>query len=90
MHVSTKMVARATYAAKLTTDEYKTLTRKRNAIEGIPSVLRRKYRVDEMPVCGKVRSKMWFTTKIMAYNLSKFLRCVHKTQENYAQMAEIA
>ena len=90
VHVSTKMVARATYAAKLTTDEYKTLTRKRNAIEGIPSVLRRKYRVDEMPVCGKVRSKMWFTTKIMAYNLSKFLRCVHKTQENYAQMAENA
>jgi hypothetical protein len=58
---------------KLGEPEYKKLTRLRNAVEGIPSVLRRKYRVDNMPVRGYVRSKMWYFLKIGAMNTRRVL-----------------
>ena len=87
VHISSKMVARAAYAEKLSTEEYRTLSHMRNAIEGIPSVLRRKFRVDEIPVFGLIRSKMFFTTKIMAYNFGKLIRSMAKQRANSAQMA---
>lgn len=87
VHISSKMVSRAAYAEKLSTEEYRTLSRMRNAIEGIPSVLRRKFRVDEIPVFGLIRSKMFFTTKIMAYNFGKLMRSMAKQRANSAQMA---
>jgi len=45
----------------------------RNAVEGIPSVLRRKYRIDEMPVRGYVRSKLWYFLKVGAINARRVL-----------------
>lgn len=42
VHVSQKMADRANYLRKMSTEEYRKLARKRNAIEGISSVLRRK------------------------------------------------
>lgn len=72
--ISTKMVQRASYLAKLSTEEYKLLTRKRNGIEGLPSVLRRRYHVDQMPVRGLVRSKFWFAFKVMAINMKRVLK----------------
>ena len=71
--VSKKMVARANYLKKLGTEEYKTLTRQRNAVEGVMSVLRRRYRVDEIPVFGKNRSKIFFYLKVGAFNVVKLL-----------------
>lgn len=50
------------------------LTRKRNAIEGIPSVLRRRFYIDEIPVFGFLRSRQFFLFKIGAYNFNKLLR----------------
>lgn len=72
--ISTKMVRRASYLAKLFTEEYKLLTRKRNGVEGHPSVLRRRYHVDQMPVRGLVCSKFWFSFKIMEINEKKVLK----------------
>lgn len=80
--VSRKAKARAEYLRLLGTEEYKSLTRKRNAIEGIPSVLRRKYRVDEIPVFGLARSKSFFCFKIGAFNVSKLLKHLPKVREN--------
>jgi hypothetical protein len=57
VHISAKTVRRAACLKQLSKPEYKALTRKRNAVEGIPSVLRRKYRIDHMPVRGYVRTK---------------------------------
>lgn len=71
--ITPKTIARAQYLKKLSTEEYKELTRKRNAVEGIPSVLRRKYQVDRIPVRGFLRSKMWFTLKIGAINVKRVL-----------------
>ena len=60
------------------TKEYIQLTNKRAGVEGIPSVIRRKYQVDSMPVRGLLRSKLWFSFKIGAYNFNKLLRYLGK------------
>lgn len=73
VHISSKTVRRAQYLKRLAQSEYRALTHKRNAVEGIPSVLRRKYRVDQMPVRGFVRSKFWFYLKIGAINIKRVL-----------------
>lgn len=75
--ITPKTVARAQYLRKLSTEEYKKLTRMRNAVEGIPSVLRRRYHVDQIPVRGFVRSKTWFTLKIGAINVKRVLVKAH-------------
>ncbi|MEA3423721.1 MAG: transposase [Bacillota bacterium] len=72
--VSEKMVQRATYLKKLSSNEYRTLSKKRNGVEGLPSVLRRRYNVDHMPVRGLVRSKIWFSFKIGAINVKRVLK----------------
>jgi len=40
------------------TSEYQELAKKRAGIEGIPSVLRRKYKIDHLPVRGLIRGKV--------------------------------
>lgn len=52
------------------TEEYRKLANARAGVEGIPSVLRRRYRVDEMPIRGLVRAKIWFGFKIAAMNFT--------------------
>lgn len=49
----------------------KLIGRIRNGAETIPSVLRRKYHVDDMPVRGKLKTKIFFGFKILALNFSK-------------------
>ena len=56
---------------KMETKDYKELTNKRAGIEGIPSVFRRKYNIDSMPVRGKVRSKIWLGFKTGAINVKR-------------------
>ena len=90
VHVSANMAERAGYLAKLSTDEYKQLTRLRNAIEGIPSVLRRKYHVDDIPVLGYLRSRQFFLFKIGAYNFNKLLKHNRRTGGKSAQKLAIA
>ncbi|MDI3537619.1 MAG: hypothetical protein PWP30_2101, partial [Eubacteriaceae bacterium] len=72
--ISEKMVQRASYLKKLSTEEYRSLSQKRNGVEGIPSVLRRRYHVDHIPVRGLVRTKIWFGFKIMAINAKRVLK----------------
>jgi hypothetical protein len=49
----------------------KLIGRIRNGVETVPSVLRRKYRVDHMPVRGKLKTKIFFGFKLLALNFSK-------------------
>ncbi|MCK5763508.1 MAG: transposase, partial [Clostridiales bacterium] len=81
--ISEKMVQRATYLKKLSSNEYRTLSKKRNGVEGLPSVLRRRYNVDHMPVRGLVRSKIWFSFKIGAINVKRMLKKAASLQLNY-------
>lgn len=52
VHVSKSMADRAAYLRLLGTETYTKYSHLRNAVEGIPSVLRRRYRVDDLPVFG--------------------------------------
>ncbi|WP_369751114.1 hypothetical protein [Paenisporosarcina sp. TG20] len=40
----------------------------RAGVEGIVSAPRRGFKIDDIPVRGLVRSKIWIHAKIMAYN----------------------
>ena len=80
--LSKKMVLRARYLKELGSEEYRKLTRQRNAVEGIMSVLRRRYHVDEIPVFGKERSKIYFYLKVGAFNVVKLLTHLTKVDEN--------
>ena len=84
VHVSGKMVQRAKYLEKLSTEEYRKLTRQRNAIEGIPSVLRRKYHIDDIPVYGLLRSRTFVICKAMAYNFVKLRHYRQRHRDNCA------
>jgi hypothetical protein len=74
--ISAKTIQRASYMKKLSAEEYIVLQKKRNGVEGLPSVLRRRYHVDTMPVRGLVRSKIWFSFKIGAINVKRVLKMV--------------
>jgi hypothetical protein len=74
--ITEKTIQRASYLKKLSAEEYTSLQKKRNGVEGLPSVLRRRYHVDTMPVRGLVRSKIWFSFKIGAINVKRVLKMV--------------
>ena len=80
--VSQKMADRASCLLKMSTAEYQSLARKRNAVEGIPSVLRRKYHIDDMPTYGKLRSKFFVVCKVLAYNFNKVRAYLRKQRDN--------
>lgn len=52
-------------------ERIKLIGRIRNGVETVPSVLRRKYHVDSMPVRGKVKTKIFFGFKVFALNFTK-------------------
>jgi len=85
--VSTKMTERARYLKKISSDDYLKLTRKRNGVEGIPSVLRRKYNIDTIPVRGLLRSKTFFLFKVGAYNIRKLIKYLPAVREKSALLA---
>jgi hypothetical protein len=76
--ITEKTVQRAKYLQKYSLPKYQELARIRNGVEGIPSVLRRKHHVDQMPVRGYLRSKMWFGFKITAINVKRVLKKVRQ------------
>jgi len=55
------------------TSEYQELARKRAGIEGIPSILRRRYKIDYLPVRGKVRGKVYLGFKISSINCKRLI-----------------
>ena len=86
VNVSENKVERARVAnnASVTDEEYAQYRNARNAIEGIPSILRRVYNVDEMPVFGILKSKMMFGLKIAAINVKKLAKFVDKQSAGFA------
>jgi len=54
--------------------------RKRNGIEGVFSVLRRKYLIDRIPARGTVRKKLWTGFKIGAMNFMNLINANKKVQ----------
>ncbi len=71
------------------TEEFKKMSRFRNGVETIPSILRRKYQVDKMPVRGLIRGRFLFGCKIGALNFRKFCKYM-QSLESCTQNAVIA
>ena len=74
LFVSNKSSDRAILQRQMQTDEYRKLSYFRNGVESIPSTLRRKYRIDRMPVRTKIRTKLFFGLKIAAFNFRKLVK----------------
>lgn len=71
--ISAKGQFRAIAKRSMRTEEYKQLARIRNGVETIPSILRRIYHADRMPVRGCIPSRFFFGCKIAALNVRKLL-----------------
>ena len=64
--VSWKSVGRAKQLQYMQTEEFSEYAKFRNGVEAIPSLLRRRYHVDKIPVHGKKRTRLFFGFKIAA------------------------
>ena len=72
--VSEKTLHRSQLITKMGTPEYQELARKRAGIEAIPSILRRRYKIDQLPVRGVVRVKVYLGFKISAINCKRVIK----------------
>jgi hypothetical protein len=72
--VSETKLHRSQLIAKMGTSEYQELARKRAGIEGLPSVLRRRYKIDHLPVRGLIRVKVYLGFKISAVNCKRLIK----------------
>lgn len=70
--ITPKQVRRAKQARGLSTEEGKKSAHQRNGVEGVMSVMRRKYGVDHIPVFGLLQSAVWIWTSLLSYNLVKY------------------
>jgi len=66
--------------SKMGTEEYKELADFRAGVEGVPSVLRRRYNIDHIPVRGLLRRGAWIHSKIMAFNFHSFFTYLRKKE----------
>lgn len=87
--ISWKAVNRAKQLRYMKTDEFKELAHFRNGVEAIPSLLRRKYKVDKIPTHGKLQTRFHFGFKIAALNFQKLLDYTNN-QDNCAQKSKVA
>lgn len=71
--VGDKKIRRAQLQQELSSGVLAEFAAFRNGVEGIPSVLRRRYDIDNMPAFGLPRLKMWFSLKIGAVNVKRVL-----------------
>lgn len=71
LYLSKKSSDRAKSQRAMKTGVFKELARIRNGVESIPSILRRKYQIDHMPVRGLLSTKLRFGIKLAALNFKK-------------------
>lgn len=71
--LSWKAVNRAKQLRYMKTEEFRKLAHFRNGVEAIPSLLRRRYKVDKIPTHGMKQTGLHFGFKIGALNFQKLL-----------------
>lgn len=87
--VSWKSVGRAKQLQYMQTEEFSEYAKFRNGVEAIPSLLRRRYHVDKIPVHGKKRTRLFFGFKIAALDFQKLLDYINSLNP-YASNGETA
>ena len=86
--VSLKGKMRAQQQRERSSGEFSRMTRIRNGVESIPSVMRRKYHIDQIPVRGLIRKAAFIGFKLGALNFGKFLKYKRK-EDQYALIAAV-
>lgn len=84
--ISVKTQQRAEKQRERKTDEFKEMSAFRNGVETVPSILRRCFGADRMPVRGKSRMSIFFGCKIGGLNIMKFFN-FRRLRNPSAQMA---
>ena len=84
VRVTGKAVSRAKQARHFSTEEGKINANRRNGVEGIMSVMRRKYGIDQIPVFGLERLRVWIWTTLLAYNLVKYQKYMLSSKKELA------
>ena len=79
--VSWKAVGRAKQLQYMKTKEFSQYACFRNGVEAIPSLLRRRYNVDKIPIRGKNRTRFYFGFKIAALNMQKLLDYINSFEK---------
>jgi hypothetical protein len=67
---SPKSTRRARHLRRMETEEFKAISRLRNGAETVPSTMRRKYRIDDVPA-GTAMGGIWVGFKVAAMNFRK-------------------
>lgn len=87
--VSSKSNQRSKQQRERSTEDFKKQSRFRNGVETIPSILRRKYGIDKIPVRGLIRSRFFFGCKIGALNIKKFCKYMQSQDKCVQKMAVV-
>ena len=66
--------------SRMGTAQYMALADFRAGLEVVPSVLRRRYHIDHIPVQGLLRRGAWIHSKIMAFNFQSFFTYLIKKE----------
>lgn len=82
LQISTIQFHRSQLITMMGTKEYQDKVKIRAGVEGLPSSLRRKYGVDEMPIRGLLRSKIWFGLKVGALNIRRAIKWLKNTAKS--------
>lgn len=77
--ISWKSAERSKQQRYMKSKEFKEFAKFRNGVESLPSIIRRRYHVDEMPVRGKLETKLFFGFKIAALNFQKLYNFVNSS-----------
>lgn len=64
----------------LKTEEFKKLAYFRNGVETVPAVLRKRHKIDKMPVRGYIKTKLYFGFKVAAMNVRKLVQYLQMEQ----------
>ncbi len=74
--------------SRMGTAEYKAMADFRAGVEGVPSILRRRYHIDNIPVRGLLRRGVWIHSKIMACNFHSFFTYLKQKGAELAAVAQ--
>lgn len=85
--ISMKSKHRAQQQRSRGTDEFKAMSHFRNGVETVPSLMRRLFGVDHMPVRGKLRTKFFFGCKIGGLNFLKLCKYEQRMAKNTQNVA---
>lgn len=89
LRITTERLNSAIQREKRNNPEYQNISNMRAGIEGIPSLLRRKYHIDNRGTKGKFCLKMEFSTALIAINIKRASKIAQSLVKNLKLITQI-